>query len=204
MLCCASCCCITYFNQSYSCVLEASKLLVIITSAMDIHMFPLEVYERIFRFLDSASHLDFALADKHIYSYSLNILKHHRECYKQYNTCSDLTAETLANLLRIVAVDHIAAWHVRSIQAIHPIVDYQSSHICGETKLRALVDTVQSSMISNDVPVFGGARMRRGDQEALQTALVVLCPQLWTLDCREFFTALKSREDEDEEKDENL
>lgn len=155
-------------------------------SATDIHAFPLEVYERIFHFLDPASHLDFALADKHLYFYSYGTLKHHEECHKLYHPCLELTEDTLPGLLRTIATDHIAAWHVRTVEGLDRSRGYQTE-LMDEAPLRALESLIQAKMISSRMPVFGIRQMRNGYQEALQLALIALCPRLHTLKSRSFF-----------------
>lgn len=152
---------------------------------MDIHGFPLEVYERIFQFLDPASHLDLALADKHLYTHAHNILEHHQKCHESFQIYNDWRAESLARALRVIAVDHIAAWHVRTVRdAIAKDKDLSSP--VDDSELSALVDRIHATMVANDIPVFGLEEMRRGNQEALQVALMALSPQLHTFHTRHF------------------
>ncbi|KAI9709466.1 MAG: hypothetical protein M1820_003226 [Bogoriella megaspora] len=171
-------------------------------SATFIHTLPVEIHAMIFRFLDPASHLDFALADKTLYARSNKVLKHHQECFRSYRLCAEWDATTLVDRLRAVAVDHIAAWHVRTVEGLHAAVLCQNRFI-DEPELGALADLVHATMHANSIPAFAISRIRSRNQEALLAALVALCPQLHTLKLREFHTTYRDSKEEEEENEGN-
>jgi hypothetical protein len=167
---------------------------------MGIHNFPLEILERVYRHLDPASHLDFALTDKHIFYHSQQILEHHRECHQSYQTCSVQSPESLFSLLRIVTLDHIAAWHIRIFEGLNA-TDEKSSQL--EAGRSPMVELFCSKLLANSTPLFGISRVESGDQEALQTTLLTLCYRIHTIKSTRFFPALGD-EDEDYVGSDNL
>jgi hypothetical protein len=160
-----------------------------------IHSLSVELVENIYRHLDPASHLDFALADKHIFRYSHAILKRHGKYHHSYNTLTDDDPNALISVLHNVATDHIAAWHIRTFKGLNA----SKRHIkmrASEVELNALARTVHAAMVSNGIPAFSLLRLRNGDIEALQTAILALCTGPHAIQSTDFFLGRENIMDE--------
>jgi hypothetical protein len=154
--------------------------------AAGIRTLSVEIIERIYHYLAPASHLDFALADKHLLHYSHGILERHYKYYCSYQTCTDEDPEALLSILRNVATDHIAAWHLRNFKGFDTSI-LQTSYRAKEVELIALAKTVHAAMVVNGIPPFSLRRLRNGDFESLQTALLALSTGLHTVQSTHFF-----------------
>jgi hypothetical protein len=163
--------------------------------ATTFHLFSVELVAKIYRYLDPASHLDFALTDKHIFLYSYDILERHRKHRQSYRTLTDGSPETLIRALRNVATDHIAAWHIRTFEGLNAS-EVPPNYDATEAELVVLTKTVHDAMVANGIPAFSLRRLRNGDFNALQTALLALSMGLHTVKSTKFFPV---PEDIDEE-----
>lgn len=92
-----------------------------------IDILPLELISQIYKFLDPASHLDFAITSKHIFKYSSDLLAHHRRCHVLYRLCSDRDLNAFPRLLLNIAKDHIVAWHIRIFEVWNASAFYHHS-----------------------------------------------------------------------------
>jgi hypothetical protein len=158
---------------------------------MSIHSVSLELFEKIYRYLDPASHLDFALTDKHIFRYSNGILERHRRYHQSYHTFSEQDPESLTNLLRNVAMDHVAAWHIRTFEGLNARTRYIVPAL-NEAEPTNLAKNFNTAMITNGFPAFSLDRMQTNGYflEVIQTAILALSTGLHTIKSTAFFPAV--------------
>ena len=77
---------------------------------------PSELLDGIIDVLQPGDHFNFAATCKRCYELSKNLLAHHRHCHREYQACSDLLPLTVLRLIRTLASDPIAAWHIRDLE----------------------------------------------------------------------------------------
>ena len=75
-----------------------------------------ELIGRILEFCDWSAHLQLALTCRHLAYYSHGILGHHRKCHNLYKASSDITPNTLFDLVRAIIYDPIAISHVLALE----------------------------------------------------------------------------------------
>ncbi|KAF2668717.1 hypothetical protein BT63DRAFT_440818 [Microthyrium microscopicum] len=155
------------------------------TFAMGIDSLPLELVQSIYRYLDPAYHLNFALTNKKIFNQSQSTLENHQKCSRSFRnwsfgTSRDNNGVGLVDLLSTVAFDHVAAWHVQTLELKYnsttEIIDAVS-----ESSLQAVTRLVNAAMTANGIPAFTLRRIREGNVEALQFALIAFSSGLHTL-----------------------
>jgi hypothetical protein len=153
-----------------------------------IHSLPVELLEKIYGHLDPASHLNFALVDKYIFHYSRSILERHVKYNKSYAILADLHPADLITVLRDVAVDHIAAWHLQAFQGLNSKILQTTYRPC-ETELVEVCKAAKNAMGTNGLPTLGAVglnRIRKGDFEAIQVAILALSSGLKTFKSDDF------------------
>ncbi|KAK3715107.1 hypothetical protein LTR37_007317 [Vermiconidia calcicola] len=161
-----------------------------------IHSLPTELILCIYYFLDPGSHLDFAITSKQLARQSEDVLAHHRECRKVYDTSVIPSPERSTSLLwDKVVEDRVAAWHVRKL-TIHDrdaSLDWMDSQQRFEMGLDAdrLLEPViwrnlvQSLMEHASIATIGNvARELEQGSLCFKQALLItaLCSRLRTLD----------------------
>ena len=154
---------------------------------MGIHSFPLELLEKVYRYLDPAFHLDLALVDKYIFNLSRHIIERHQKYYRSYRISSDQKPGAIFSQLQAVAADHVAAWHLQTFEGLNNNSEYQITNHASAAELATLAETVQKSMVAIGIPPFSIAQVRAGNLDALETALLALSSRVHTIKSIDFF-----------------
>lgn len=169
-----------------------------------IHDLSVELIEQIYRHLDPSSHFDFAIVSKHIYAYSFNILEKHRKYHQSYRSINQPLPGKYLSVLYNVAKDHVAAWHVRSINGFNYVNNRSPKYNWCNERVVDLANMVRSIMRANNIPVFSLRRLRDGYFGAAEPVVFALCSRLHTIKfCRLFPPPLQGRIDSDSEEDED-
>jgi hypothetical protein len=150
---------------------------------MSILSLSLELVENIYRYLDPASHLNFALINKHTFHFSSGILNRHRDCHRSYRNFTEQNPESLVELLENVVKDHVVAWHVRTFQELNSRT-WHTDTIIDEAKYTALAKRFYAAMAVNGFPAFRLDRLQLDGLlfiETIQTAILALSTGLHTL-----------------------
>jgi hypothetical protein len=166
---------------------------------MGLHSLSLELVENIYRYLGPASHLDFALIDKHIFHFSNRTLERHRECHQSYRNFTEQDPESLINLLENVTKDHVAAWHIRTFEGLNARPGY-TAQLSHESASVALAKKFYAAMTANKFPPFKLDRMRTDRYlfEVIQTAILAFSTGIHTIKSKLFFPALDDNASEND------
>lgn len=175
---------------------------------MSLHDLPPELITRIYDFLDPSFHLNFALTDKHLASYSSDLLGYHRKCHELYSQIKDNRQDVLQNLLVDVASNPIIAYHVRTLELwaernvdndlnLPALESYDDAFVAAANKiwlwrqLWGYPDQTHSiSELRGRRPLKSRGRLELGKKDVLRVLLATRCPRLRCLKYRSFSAAL--------------
>ena len=154
-----------------------------------IHSLPIELVENIYRRLDPASHLNFALVDKYILEFSEAVLKRHGIYWCTFENITDEDPKHLAHVLGHVAKDHVAAWHLRTFESSNArtgIVLNDEAFKILDRKFNVAMNTNGFPAFRLDCPRFNGLYLA----EVFETAVLALSTGLERIHFKSFSGAL--------------
>ncbi|KAF7551436.1 hypothetical protein G7Z17_g5022 [Cylindrodendrum hubeiense] len=159
---------------------------------------PTEILDHIIKYVDLASHLDFACSCKVIANCAQPILKRHQDAYQKYRNLSDLSPLTVPTLLRSVVefADPISVWHVRSFDIWGSRMGWEhwrpfdvQESIFFNGNIDPLKWSYQSVNTDDYLPPFQGkmsvdeldmarSELKNGHDGFMKMLLISMCPRL--------------------------
>ena len=159
---------------------------------------PHELVLRVFRYVESSTHLDLALSCHKLYRCATAVLAHHRECFEHCRVFSDCSEDgTYGNLLSL-ALDPVRAWHTRVYEVCdnvkegaeeqgqeHVIGEGSDANLsarCSRSDLQSIYAAVRDALRGSLFDAsFCCSKIQDGNHLVMKLMTPMLCPRLKSL-----------------------